>query len=79
MSEPTYEEKYQRFRELAETPDHELIWDLFSTLAPNYMKPSTATTDEGRTNDAMRDAAFLDAACREAWAKFKKWRSEEMK
>lgn len=38
------------------------INELIIALAPNYMKPSTATTPEGRATDTERDGEFLRAA-----------------
>lgn len=37
---------------------------LIVALAPNYMKPSTATTPEGMAVDAERDGEFLRLAIR---------------
>lgn len=38
------------------------INELIIALAPNYMKPSTATTSDGRGTDVERDGEFLRAA-----------------
>lgn len=40
--------------------------DLCVALAPNYMKPSTATTLAGQQADAARDGQFLRLAIDEA-------------
>jgi hypothetical protein len=40
--------------------------DLAVALAPNYMKPSTATTLAGQQTDAARDGQFLRLAIDEA-------------
>lgn len=42
---------------------------LVLTLAPNYMKPSTATTPGGMSDDAERDANFLMLAVNSVLAK----------
>lgn len=40
------------------------INELIVALAPNYMKPSTATTVDGMTSDTDRDGEFLRLAIR---------------
>lgn len=51
---------------LALNSEARLRRDLAVALAPNYMKPSTATTLAGQQADAARDGQFLKLAIDEA-------------